>query len=359
MKAPQTVVLANPHCLGDVVMMLPLAGAMRRHWPGVRLIFAGRQPALTQACEFFDEVINSEDILADPALLKRLKADVFLNPFSCDNLARAAFAARVPVRVGNLLRRRSAAFCNRFVAYGSTEHGHMLGYAMRHVHALGVPPRPWPSDPRELFGLTRVGALSEQLKRLLDPSRFNLILHTHSGGSGREWPLRHFLELAQALGKTDRFKLFLTGSQRERQVIERDCPELLQGELATDIMGALSGEHLLAFIQAADGLLASGTGPLHVAGALGRHALGIYATGANLDPRAWRPLGPHARTISMPGTCKPGSSSCPKKTGPPCACTRALQVDDVISRLVMPAYQQWSGERQGRELAEESIRIAV
>ncbi len=344
MKAPRTIVLANPYAIGDTVMMLPLAGAIRRHWPDVKLHFAGRQLALVRACEFFDSVIDNEEIIADPSILKRLGTDVFLNPFSCDVMARVAFAARVPIRVGNLFRRRSAAFNNRFVAYGNTGYAHMLGFALRHVKALGVPIDPMPTDPRELFGLTRVGAPPEQLRQQLDPGRFNLILHPKSGGNGREWPLEHYLELVHALGKTNRFKLFVTGSESERQIVERDCPELLRSDLTTSVMGTLSLAEMIAFINVADGLLASGTGPLHVAAALGRHALGIYATGPTLDPVSWKPLGPLAQTLVSPGRCKPGSQTCPKKTGPPCNCTRALKPDEVISNMVMPALQRGTSE---------------
>ena len=359
MKAPRTVVLANPYAIGDVVMMLPLAGAIRRHWPEVKLYFAGLQLPLVQACEFFDGVIDSKEIIADPLMLKRMGTDVFLNPFSCNDMARAGFAARVPIRVGNLFRRRSAVFHNRFVAYGNTGYAHMLGFSLRHVKALGVPVDPLPSDPRELFGLTRVGAPPENLRQQLDPGRFNLILHPKSGGSGREWPLEHYLELARALGKTNQFKLFLTGSEKERQVVERDCPELLQGELTTNVMGMLSLGELLAFINVADGLMASGTGPLHMAAALGRRALGIYATGPTLDPASWRPIGPLARTLCSPGRCKPGSQTCPKKTGPPCSCTRALKPDEVLSRLVMPAFQTGASELRWPELPGGSIRLAI
>ena len=359
MKAPRTVVLANPYAIGDTVMMLPLAGAIRRHWPDVKLHFAGRQLALVRACEFFDSVIDSEEIIADPAMLKRLGTDVFLNPFSCNDMARAAFAARVPIRVGNLFRRRSAAFHNRFVAYGNTGYSHMLGFALRHVKALGVPVDPLPSDPRELFGLTRVGPPPEKLRQQLDPGRFNLILHPKSGGNGREWPVEHYLELARTLGKTNRFKLFLTGAENERQVVERDCPELLRSDLTTNVMGTLSQAEMIAFINVADGLLASGTGPLHIAAALGRRALGIYATGPTLDPTSWRPVGPFARTLCSPGRCKPGSQTCPKKTGPPCSCTRALKPDEVVSRLVMPAFQSGSGELRWRELPGGSVGLAI
>jgi heptosyltransferase III len=359
MKTPQTVVLANPYAIGDTVMMLPLAGAIRRHWPDVKLHFAGRQLELVRACEFFDSVFDSKDLIADPQILKRMGTDVFLNPFACNDMARVGFAARVPIRVGNLFRRRSAAFYNRFVAYGDTGHAHMLGFSLRHVKALGVPIAPLPSDPRALFGLTRVAPPLEHLKQQLDPDRFNLILHPKSGGSGREWPLEYYLELVRTLGKTNRFKLFLTGSEKERQAVERECPELLQSESITNLMGALALGELVSFINVADGLLASGTGPLHIAAALGRHAMGIYATGPTLDPTSWRPVGPFARTIASPGRCKPGSQTCPKKTGPPCNCTRALQPDEVISRLVMPVLQRGASELRWSELPGSDIRLAL
>ena len=326
--------------MGDTLMAFPMAGAIRRKWPEARLHFVGRPYVrdLVEACEFFDGFIDSQAIIDDPATLKRIGAEVFLNPFPDDDLARAAFAARVPIRVGNLFR-RSAMYCNRYVAYGSTLSSHVLGFYLLHPRVLGVPIDPLPSGHRELFGLTRVGAPPERLARQLDPRRFNLILHPKSGGSGREWPLQHYLELARSLAGMDSFRLLLTGTEAEREQVERECPELLHGGLAADLMGAASPAELLALVNAADGLLASSTGPLHMAAALGRHALGIYAAGFGLGAVAWGPIGPLARTLQPPGRCKPGVGQCPRAKGPPCACTRTLDPADVMNRLVMPAFR--------------------
>lgn len=322
-------------------MVFPMAGAIRRKWPGARVLFAGKPyvSALVEACEFFDGFIDSQAIVDDPGTLKRLEADVFLNPFPDDDLARAAFAARVPIRVGNLFR-RSAIYCNRYVAYGSTLKSHVLGFYLLHPRVLGVPIDPLPSGHRELFGLTRTAALPEGLGQQLDAERFNLILHPKSGGSAREWPLQHYLELARSLAGMNTFKLFLTGSAAERELVERECPELLSGEWAVDLMGRLTAAELLALVNAADGLLASSTGPLHMAAALGRHALGIYPAGHGLDAEAWGPIGPRVRTLQPPGKCKPGVGECPRAKGPPCACMRTLNPADVVDRLVMPAFHR-------------------
>lgn len=345
MKTPKVIVLVNPWAIGDVVMMLPLAGAIRRHWPEVKLHFAGRQPDITKACEFFDSVIDSEAMIADPDMLKRLGTDVYLNPFSDELIARVGFRARVPIRVGNLLRRRTIAFCNRFVAYGVARNGHMMDFSMRHVQALGVKPYPLPTGHRELFGLTRVPPAPDHLQKLIDPARFNLILHPKSGGSAHEWPLQHLLELARTLHRSGDFKLFLTGNEKERQTVEQECPGLLQEGLATDLMATLTRGELLSFINAADGLLGNSTGPLHMAGALGKHALGVYPTRPGMDPETWRPLGPRAKALSGPGRCP--LRQCTKQIGPPCACTIAITPGEVFESLVKPALEQHRAEKRG------------
>src|SRR5581483_2461055 len=227
-SCPRQVVIVNPHGLGDAVITLPLAGRIRRRWPQTRIHFAGKPElqGLVDACEFFDGFIDSRTIAQDPRLLTELGTDIFLNPFPDDDLARAAFAARVPVRVGNLLR-RTALYCNRFVAYNSTLGAHVLSFYLHHLKPLGLGTE-WPvSDHVALYGLTRVEPLQPGWRGLIDPARFNLVLHPKSGGSGREWPVRSYLDLAKALARDGRFRLIVSGSAQERQAVLKECPELV------------------------------------------------------------------------------------------------------------------------------------
>jgi|GEM_PF-1738759 len=339
-SCPRQVVIVNPHGLGDAVITLPLAGRIRRRWPQTRIHFAGKPElqGLVDACEFFDGFIDSRTIAQDPRLLTELGTDIFLNPFPDDDLARAAFAARVPVRVGNLLR-RTALYCNRFVAYNSTLGAHVLSFYLHHLKPLGLGTE-WPvSDHVALYGLTRVEPLQPGWRGLIDPARFNLVLHPKSGGSGREWPVRSYLDLAKALARDGRFRLIVSGSAQERQAVLKECPELVSGEYAADQMGKLGLSEFLSLLQAADGVLASSTGPVHVAAALGRHALGIYGAGRGLSPVAWAPVGLRARTVRAEGACKPGVGHCPRIKGPPCPCVMRIDADQVLQELVLPALQ--------------------
>jgi ADP-heptose:LPS heptosyltransferase len=123
-----------------------------------------------------------------------------------------------------------------------------------------------------MYGLTRLTPLPEAIAALPDPTRFNLILHPKSRGSAREWGLENFAELIRLLPR-DRFKIFVSGTAAERALMPSLFDEF---PFVTDLTGRLSLGELMSFIARVDGLVAASTGPLHLAAALGIHALGIY-----------------------------------------------------------------------------------
>lgn len=357
--APRHIVVANPHHLGDALMMFPLAGALRRRWPQAAISFAGLPyvEPLVRACEFFDDFIDSRDIVADPSLLKRRQVDVFLNPFPDDELAYAAWAAGTPVRIGNLLR-RSARYCNRFVAYNSTLKGHVLDFYGRHLRPLGIDGVDTRAEPRELHGLTRVQRLGPRWAPLLGPDRINLIVHPKTGGQAREWPLASWLSLVRALADHGTFRLFVTGTAAERELVHAECPDLLSGRHVYDMMGRLELDEFLALVNAADGLLGCSTGPLHIAAALDRHALGIYPAGRGIDPVCWAPVGRRVHILRADGNCHPGRGACPRAKGPPCSCTSALTPDRVLWELVVPALCAQPRAVFRRHLGDEPAPLA-
>ena len=338
MMVPKVVAIANPCGLGDAVMILPLAGVIKRRWPNAKIIFVGKNHLrqLIYSCNFFDSFIDRDLIVENPNILAAQAVDIFLNPFPDRELARVAFWCGIPIRVGNLLR-STAIYCNRFVAYNSTLRSHILHYFIKHLAPLGIDHDIDSIDHVHLYGLTRLPDLDASLRDTVDPARFNLVIHPCSGGSGREWPLLHYLTLIKLIKTVGGVNVILTGSDHERSVVLRECPGLLSPSHAVDLMGRLDLGQLLALITATDGVLASSTGPVHVAAALGRKALGIYAAGKGLTPEAWAPIGPFVSTLRAKGSCTPGIGFCPKEKGPPCPCVMAIDPQTVLDELVIPA----------------------
>jgi ADP-heptose:LPS heptosyltransferase len=99
----------------------------------------------------------------------------------------------------------------------------------------------------------------------------------------------------------EKFKLFITGSAaegRQADALFSRHPSL------TDLTGKLSLAQLIGFISAADGLIAASTGPLHIAAALGIHALGLYPPRRPIHPGRWGPIGKHTKVFVKNSYCK-------------------------------------------------------
>ena len=127
------------------------------------------------------------------------------------------------------------------------------------------------------------------------PGQLNVILHPRSRGSAREWGLANFGQLARLLHQAGH-RVLITGTAAEGEELA-DWLREHAAFLAADLTGQLRLPQFIAFIAAADGLVAGSTGPLHLAAALGRHALGLYPPIRPMHPGRWAPLGPHAESL--------------------------------------------------------------
>ncbi|MCX6244489.1 MAG: glycosyltransferase family 9 protein [Bacteroidetes bacterium] len=154
---------------------------------------------------------------------------------------------------------------------------------------------------------------------------FNLILHPKSKGSAREWGLDNFSKLITLLPE-EKFKIFITGTREEGDRMR----EFLQQHEAriTDMTGKLTLEELIAFINFCDGIVAASTGPLHIAAALGKRAIGIYAPMRPIFPQRWAPLGVHSDYLVLDKVC----NDCRHSTE--CACIRSISPEQVIDKLM-------------------------
>jgi heptosyltransferase-3 len=125
-----------------------------------------------------------------------------------------------------------------------------------------------------LYGFNKIEPLPEELSGLLDPKRINLILHPKSKGSAREWGSDNFARLASLLSK-ENYRIFVTGTKAEGDLLIQEGFFNNLRDI-TDLTGKMSLEKMISFINAADALIGASTGPLHIAAALGKVAVGIY-----------------------------------------------------------------------------------
>ncbi|TAM10600.1 MAG: glycosyltransferase family 9 protein [Nevskiaceae bacterium] len=342
--------------LGDVVTALPLAGVLKQRWPDVAVYFCGIGQArpLIECCVHIDGFIDVEAALADPAVLAAAGAGVFLNPYPSYPLMRSALAARIPIRVGNLRRPRMWRYCNRFVAY-SRAHSceHTVDIVLKNLRALKIRTRIADEDLRTVYGLSRLEAMPPELAALAAADRFNLIVHPKSGGEGREWSLSSFAALIDAL-PAERCRVIVTGVAAEREAVKRECPSLLTRANTVDLMGRLTLKQFIALAARMDGIVASGTGPLHIAAALGIHALGVYPPTANINALRWAPIGLQAESVGLACCPEQRRPSClASQLGAPCGC-----MQDISPEQIAGIVQGWikNARKAGHDLPASADR---
>lgn len=337
MTRPRNFAIAQAFNLGDIIACLPMAGAIKTIFPDAKVCFIARPyvKPLLDACANVDGFIDAEAVLQDHEILRHAGLDVFLNPSPHRELAEAAYRADIPLRVGNLRRGSYVRWCNRFVFYGRATSGlHEAQLNLKELRGIGLAAKYSLAELPGLIGLTRLPSPPADLTVLLDAQRFNLILHPKSKGNSREWPLASYLALARSLPRHF-IQIFITGDSAEGRLIAQQCPELLEHPNVVDLTDRMDLASLIGFIAAADGLIAASTGPLHIAAAVGIFALGLYPGRPNFHPRRWGPVGIKAESLCTPFTCRPGPSTCPRRSGgEPCKCMEAIAPQQVIERIL-------------------------
>ncbi|RSK51166.1 glycosyltransferase family 9 protein [Hymenobacter rigui] len=336
-----TFLLSRTDAIGDVVLTLPVAGRLKQLYPGCRVLLLGRTytKAVAEACPWLDGFLNFDELRQLPesaqiGALQATAADTILHVFPNKLLAKLARKADIRQRVGTRSRWFHWLTCNRLVALSrrhSPLHEAQLNLQLlRGIGETAVLPL---TDVVPLVKLQPVVPLRPELQQLLaarQPEELNVILHPRSRGSAREWGLAHFGILARLLHQAGH-RVFITGTAAEGEELREWFMEH-QPFLAADLTGQLELPEFLAFIAAADGLVAGSTGPLHLAAALGRYALGLYPPIRPMHPGRWAPLGSHADYLVFD---KPDCQECRVQPAA-CTCIKALEPLQVLARV-----QQW------------------
>jgi len=325
-----TFIISRTDNIGDVVLTLPLASLIRQKYPHASILFLCKKyiRPIIKSCEYINQFIDWDDVSAmaeqeQVRLFKSLHADAILHIFPHPEIAGLAYKARIPYRIGTSHRSYHWLYCNKrlnFTRKKSDLHEAQLNVKL--AKPIGIKTIPTLNELKLLYGLSRLSQW--QGENPVDETRFNLILHPKSRGSAREWEWKNWNRLAEILPK-EKFKLFVTGTENEGIEIRENL--LKQHPNITDLTGKLDLAQLMAFISKADGLVACSTGPLHIAAALGKRAIGIYPPITPMHPGRWAPLGPKATYLVLDKVC----SDCRKKSF--CSCINAITPEQVKALL--------------------------
>lgn len=299
------ILLCRNDALGDTVLALPSCGLIKKHFPDIKISFLGSTyaKAAVKMSRHIDHFINYDDIshLGDKELkefFKERKIDTAVLLRMEKQLSLLIKRSGIRYRIGNFHFMRHLTTCNRFASFGHKSGLNESQLNLKMLRPIGIKEIPSCEELVQYYGLENIPSLKPELKEKLSTSKFNLILHPMTTGNGPAWKESNFKELIQKLDK-DRYQIFVSGSPKDNEKIQ-------QWNLSSNDFESIAGqttlEDLIAFTYHSDGLIAGSTGPLHVAAALGIHALGLYPSIPDgKKPKRWGPIGRYQETMVSDG----------------------------------------------------------
>ncbi len=325
------LIISRTDSIGDVVLTLPMAGRIKQKFPEAKLIFLGRDYTrdVVALSEHIDQFVSYDDVLKlgigeQIDLIKNLKADVFLHVFPEKEIADLAKYAQVPLRVGTTNRFYHWLTCNKRIKLSrknSLLHESQLNLKL--LSFLNINTDFSLNDIPNFYGFTKLREADKATLDYIDKTKINVILHPKSKGSAREWGLDNFSKLIDQLPES-KYKIFISGTKEDGAQVR---PLIDKHKQVTDLTGKLSLKQFITFINAADALVAASTGPLHIAAALGKKAIGLYAPMRPIHPGRWMPLGKNAHYLVIKKDC----SDCKKTMN--CHCIKEINVKEVVDLL--------------------------
>jgi ADP-heptose:LPS heptosyltransferase len=347
------IIISRTDNLGDVILTLPMAGILKQYFPDSTIIFLGKKytKPILDACKHVDEFLDWDELkqMLDAGCWMeasgKIRADIILHVFPVKEIQKLAKIAKIPLRIGTSHRWYSWLYCNKLIHYSRIKSNlHEIQLNLKLLEPLGIKKEFPLSEIPSFYGLTKlassrvdeltsssahqfISSLVSEFGGQIPASRgvFNLILHPKSKGSAREWGLENFSKLIGLLPE-DKFRISVTGTKEEGALMKDFLYQ--HRNRINDMTGKLSLSELLVFINSYDGLVAASTGPLHIAAALGKRAIGIYAPMRPIFPARWAPLGKNATYLVLDKKC----DAC-KKSGD-CECIRAIRPEEVAEKLV-------------------------
>ena len=332
---PRRILVCRIDNLGDVLMVFPALRWLKTQHPGLRIELVVRDyaRALTQRCPWVDRVWLPDE-LTQAVAAREPAPDAVFHLQSTRPLLRDCAAWGIALRVGNLLRSAHWGRCNRWVVFSKRRmQEHESALAWRFFAAVF---RDVPSAAQWQVLLQQDGWLRPAVRPQGTPGQpLRVLLHPGSNGNGRQWPQQHFADLVQALHARGH-ALAITGAAAERPALAGLLAGLPAG--VDDLVGRCTLVEFIDLIASADCLVASGTGPLHIAGASGTHAVGIFPPLVSYGALRWRPIGPRVTTLQTPQP-DPCTKRC---TNLDCSCMAAVTPAQVMAAVLATPFVQTS-----------------
>lgn len=332
---PRSVLIVKLSSIGDVVHALPVATALRRHNPHLRITWAVEDwvAPIIVSHRAIDHVVIfprmrwrstsahwSQSISDAVANLRRTSYDVCLDLQGLLKSSVVALLSGAPVRLSAGRQREGAQWVSQAVATDSRRR-HVVEQYLQCATALGAAAEP------VSFDLQVDPQAAELVDRFLLESgvrvdRPLIVINPSGSAPWKTWPPERWTRVAAALRDLGSVVLVGANPERDRHRVIARADHQPTADLA--VCTSLTG--LVALLARCTVHIAPDTGSAHMAVALRRPVVGLYGPTA-----PWRtgPYGEQSSVVYHAGLC---SRWCPRMCPRARQCLQAASPDEIVSQ---------------------------
>ena len=335
-KLPENILIARTDRIGDVVLSLPLAYIIKKHFPDSKISYLVRNYTkdLLQNHPFIDNTIILSEKDGKPNFtenINKIKSMNFDTAFVVNptfKIALILFLSGIKTRVGTGYRWYSFLFNKKIYEHRKYGEKHELEFNINMLKMIGITN----VDPKDVVFDIQISEKSRQnVNDILKKNGFNqdiptVIVHPGSGGSAIDLPIYKMKELTGLLAQELNINLVVTGTVAEKEI----CDSVSQNiSKIINLAGKINLSELMALINRADILIANSTGPIHIASALGKFVVGFYPLIPSCSPNRWGPYTGKKLVFSPEIECE----NCNRRKCEKINCMDSININEVFVKI--------------------------
>jgi heptosyltransferase I len=352
-----SVLIVKMSSIGDVVHALPVATALRRRYPQLRISWAVEEWAAPLLADHpaIDRIVVFPPMRwgklgpawtrAFARAVRDLTSEAYDVCLDLQGLAKSSLVAllsRAPLRLGTWNQREGAGFVSQPVP-NRRERLHVVDDYLQCAEFLGAAAKPVAFDL--LVPKQAATTIAQKLSAVRIRSELPLIVVNPSASvAWKTWKVDAWARVVGALA--DAGDVLLVGSHD--QVTRHAEVGRLASQRPHDLTGQTTLAELIALLDRCAVHIAPDTGSAHIAAALGRPVVGLYG-----PTQPWRkaPYGCEDLVVYHDGCC---GSGCPRFCLRNRRCLQTATPDELIARvhraLTRAPRVSTSEHRRGAEL---------
>ena len=317
LKGNEKILIVRHDRLGDLVLTLPIAWALKQVYPDlmIEILTSQYNSYIIKYADYVDRPLiadfnNKGNIAVGDLVSKMTRNNYNIVIFAKPDLriAFAAYLAGIPLRLGTSRRAYSLLFNVRVDLPRRRSLMHEVDLNLKLIEHFGLafsPNKVWPI----------LSASNEKSKLHVIPDDRYIVIHPGSKGSAANWPSENYRRLILELSKL--IKVIITG---------QDGIEIEHNENIINLINKTDFAALIDVINSCSLFISGSTGPLHIAAALGRPVIGLYPDHPVLGPHRWGPRGKIATAIAPD---KQTGHKCRINIDGSCECMKKIKVETV------------------------------